>query len=145
MIVQRDSALLAVIYSRSCLSIRGLLAPLDRRQRLLHGFWINTRRFFGELVVTSMSGGGLWISAATHFMDVVFLCTADRFTELRIFFHEGSNKCIKQPEHVITDQHLAITVRTGTDADRWDFQSGSYGFGNFSGNRFEDSRAIVAS
>jgi hypothetical protein len=63
MIVQRDSALLAIIYSRSCLSIRGLLATLDRRQRLLHGFWINTRRFFGELVVTSKSGGGLWIAS----------------------------------------------------------------------------------
>ena len=144
MIAQRDSVLRAVIYCRSCLSIRGLLAALDRRQRLLHGFWINTRKFFGELVVTSMSGGGLWISAATHFIDVVFRCTTDRFTELRILFHEGRNKRVKQPEHVITDQHLPVAVWTGTDADRWDFQSGSYGFGNIVRNRFQDNRAIVA-
>src|SRR5438045_5784698 len=41
-------------------------------------------------------------------------------------------------DEVVHDQDLAVAIRTGTDADGWDFEGGGDFFGNRRSDEFED-------
>src|SRR5712691_4149413 len=78
--------------------------------------------------------------SATHLVRIVFCGTHDHISELSVLFDERRHKRVEQPEGVIADQHLTITIRSRADADRRNTQPGSYGLGDGIWNRLEYDR-----
>ncbi len=52
--------------------------------------------------------------------------------------NEGGHAILGEAEHIVTDQHLAIAMRTCADADGGDVQVGRDGFGDGGGNGLQD-------
>src|SRR4029450_6461129 len=81
-----------------------VLTPDDSRIRL------------GWRLGRSAGKGNLRIRALAHGLREIPGCTQDRFPKLGVLFHEWRHG-VEKPEHVVTDQHLAVAVRSGPDAD----------------------------
>ncbi|HEX4157017.1 MAG TPA: hypothetical protein VHY79_00955, partial [Rhizomicrobium sp.] len=64
----------------------------------------------------------------------------DRFTGLRILFDERWNRRSSEREHVVRDQHLAVAIGSGTNADNGDVQGGREMARGFVGNAFDHNR-----
>ena len=59
-------------------------------------------------------------SRKSHLLHFFFIClhrVKDDGSNLSELLNELGHKFIKQPEHVMGDQYLAIHIRAGTDAD----------------------------
>jgi len=78
--------------------------------------------------------------SATHLVRKVPRGTQDHVSELSVLFDERRHKRVEEPEGVIADQHLTITIRSRADADRRNTQPGSYGLGDGIWNRLEYDR-----
>src|SRR5262249_14587934 len=82
----------------------------------------------------------LWIRTLAHVARILLRGAEDRFAKLRVLFHERRHECIKESEHVVTDQHLTVAVRSCPNTDRGNPQPGSDRLGDGIRNRFEYDR-----
>jgi uncharacterized membrane protein YbaN (DUF454 family) len=74
---------------------------------------------------------------SAHVVGILLRGTKDRCAELRVLFHKRRHERIKEAEHVITNQHLTVAVRSRPDADRGNLQPGCDCPGDGIWNRFE--------
>ena len=44
------------------------------------------------------------------------------FLKICVAFHKLRSEIVKQPQHIVDDQHLAIALGAGADTDGWDRQ-----------------------
>src|SRR5262245_18323851 len=65
--------------------------------------------------------------------------TDNRIAKQRISRDEARG-AVKKPKHVVTNQHLTVATRPGTDADRGDGQPRGHFLGNGVWNRLQDDR-----
>ena len=70
-----------------------------------------------------------WKHSTPHFVRKGFRGTHDDL-KMSVLFHEQRNEFIKQAKNIIADQHLAVALRTGSDADGGNLQPGSHFFGD---------------
>src|SRR4051794_30813823 len=82
----------------------------------------------------------LRIHTLAHVGRILLRGAEDRFAESRVLFHERWHEGIKESEHVITDQHLTVAVRSRPDADRGNLQPTRYRLGDGIRNRLEYDR-----
>ena len=68
--------------------------------------------------------------STSHFVRIGFRSAHDDFPEVSVLFHERRHEFIKESEYIVADQHLAVALRTGSDADGGNLQPGSHFFGD---------------
>src|SRR5436190_7746246 len=59
--------------------------------------------------------------------DILYICTRggeNQFRQLRVLLREWRDRAVGQTEGIIADQDLAVALRSGPDADGWNFQTG---------------------
>ena len=77
----------------------------------------------------------LWIYTLTHVVRIVLGGTQDHVPHLNVLFHDGTN--VSKSPDVVAGQYLAVTMRTGADADGQNMQPGRDGLGNRIRNSLE--------
>jgi hypothetical protein len=56
--------------------------------------------------------------AVAHLLGVMLECVADLPREARVTLDEARKVALREPEQVVVDEHLAVRVAAGADADR---------------------------
>src|SRR5262245_26842373 len=82
----------------------------------------------------------LWKYPLPYLVRVILRGSTHQFSKLGILLHERRHEPVKETENIVTDQHLAVAVRSSPDADRGNLQPASHGFGNGIRNRFKNQR-----
>src|SRR5712672_956 len=83
---------------------------------------------------------GLRIVAQSNVICIGFRCADDQFPKVRVLFHKRWHKVIKDSQHIVADEDLAVAVWSSTDADGRYLESIRYSMCNIVRNRFEDDR-----
>ena len=64
-----------------------------------------------------------WKHSTPHFVRKGFRGTHDDL-KMSVLFHEQPHEFIKEARNIIANQHLAVALRTGSDADGWESSAG---------------------
>src|SRR5215203_2776016 len=76
-----------------------------------------------ETMIMLVAVFGVRVLPVTHFVPELCHSISHGAGKIRVFLEEFRREPIVQPKQVRQHEHLAVTLRSGSDSNRWDAES----------------------